>query len=120
MIVMGDESLLKVAISNIMENGCKYSPEHTVDVHFELSAENIQLVFTDKGIGISEADMKKIFEPFYRGTNAITYAGTGIGLPLVKQIIKVHNGELKLSSVIGKGTTVIIKLPAVSDNQRMQ
>ena len=112
MIVKGDEYLLKVALSNIMDNGCKYSPDHTVDVRLRYSDKSIEIVFEDKGIGIPAEDAERILEPFQRGTNAIPYSGTGIGLSLVNQIIKNHNGTLEISSQVGKGTKVIIMLPA--------
>ena len=113
MIVVGDESLLKVAVSNLIDNACKYSPDHSVDIRFRHIEKFIEVVFEDKGIGISEPDQKKIFEPFYRGANTISYSGTGIGLPLVNQIIKNHNGIIKLTSFLGKGTIVTVLLPTV-------
>jgi len=113
MIVVGDESLLKVAVSNIIDNACKYSPDHSVDIKFRHIEKFIEVVFDDKGIGIAEEDMQKIFEPFYRGTNAYSISGSGIGLPLVNQIIKNHNGIVNLSSQIGKGTSVTVLLPTV-------
>ena len=114
MIVAGDEYLLKVAVSNIIDNACKYSPDHTVDIKLQHREKWIEIVFEDRGIGISEEDLQKIFEPFYRGTNALSIPGSGIGLPLVNQIIKNHNGIIKLSSQIGKGTSVIVLLPTIS------
>ena len=114
MIVVGDESLLKVAVSNIIDNACKYSPDHKVDIKFRHSEKMIEVIFEDKGIGISDEDLKKVFEPFYRGANTISISGIGIGLPLVNQIIKNHNGIIRLSSNIGKGTTVIILIPTIS------
>jgi len=114
MVVRGDEYLLKVAVTNIIENACKYSPDHTVDIKFEHSEKWIGVVFKDNGIGISEEDLGKILEPFYRGTNAHSIPGSGIGLPLVNQIVKIHNGQLTLTSRIGKGTRVTVKLPIVS------
>jgi signal transduction histidine kinase len=113
MIVVGDDSLLKVAVSNIIDNACKYSSDHSVDIKFRHIEKFIELVFEDRGIGISEEDMKKIFEPFYRGSNTISISGTGIGLPLVNQIIKNHNGKISLSSRLGKGTIVTVLLPTV-------
>ena len=56
---------------------------------------------------------QKVFEPFYRGANTISISGTGIGLPLVNQIIKNHNGTVKITSEIGNGTTVTVVLPTV-------
>jgi signal transduction histidine kinase len=113
MIVVGDDYLLKVAVSNLIENACKYSPDHKVDITFRHIEKFIEVVFEDKGIGISGKDLKKIFEPFYRGDNTISFSGTGIGLPLVNQIIKNHNGIVEISSVINKGTLVKILLPTV-------
>lgn len=113
MIINGDEALLKVAVSNIIDNACKYSADHTVDIKIEHSYKAIDIVFNDKGIGISEEELHKVFEPFYRASNAITYPGTGIGLQLVNQIIKKHNGTIKITSQLGSGTTVRLKLPAV-------
>lgn len=113
MVVSGDESLLKIAVSNIIDNACKYSPGNSVDIKFRHIEKFIEVVFEDKGIGISEEDMQKVFEPFYRGSNAHSISGSGIGLALVNQIIKNHNGTIKLSSEIGKGTRVSLLLPTV-------
>ena len=113
MIVVGDDSLLKIAVSNLIDNACKYSSDHTVDIRFRHIEKFIEVVFEDRGIGISEGDHQKIFEPFYRGANTISFSGTGIGLPLVDQIIKNHNGTVKLLSQIGKGTVVTVLLPTV-------
>lgn len=113
MIVVGDESLLKVAFSNIIDNACKYSDNHAVNIEFKHIEKFIELIFQDSGIGIAEDEIDKVFEPFYRGANTISIAGTGIGLPLVNQIIKNHNGILKLTSKINKGTIVTILLPTV-------
>jgi signal transduction histidine kinase len=114
MVVVGDENLLKVAVSNIIDNACKYSPDHSVDIKFRHTEKIIEVVFEDRGVGISEEDVQKVFEPFYRGANTISISGTGIGLPLVSQIIKNHNGTVKLSSQLGKGTIVTVLLPTVS------
>ncbi len=114
MIVVGDESLLKVAVSNLIDNACKYSHDHTVDIKLNHFEKRLEIAFEDKGIGISEEDIKKVFEPFYRGSNAASIRGTGIGLPLVNQIIKSHNGTIKLTSVLGKGTKFIVILPSIS------
>jgi len=114
MVVVGDDSLLKVAVSNLIDNACKYSSDHTVDIKFRHIEKSIEVVFADRGIGISDKDLHKIFEPFYRGANTKSISGSGIGLPLVNQIIKNHNGTVKISSQIGKGTSVTILLPTIS------
>jgi signal transduction histidine kinase len=114
MIVPGDESMLKAAFSNIIDNACKYSGDHSVDISLSHLEGYMELIFEDTGIGIPEEDLQKVFEPFYRGTNAASIDGSGIGLPLVNQIIKSHNGSIKLTSSIGIGTKVIVLLPSAS------
>lgn len=111
MIVVGDDSLLRIVVSNIIDNACKYSDDHSVSIYLRHIENFIELDFEDNGIGISEEDLVKVFEPFYRGTNTLSFSGTGIGLPLVNQIIKNHNGTIKLSSKLNKGTTVTVLLP---------
>ena len=113
MIVAGDEYLLKTAVSNIIENACKYSSDHAVDIKFGRADKWVEVIFEDRGIGISEEDIKKIFEPFYRGTNVISIPGSGIGLSLVYQIVINHNGTIKISSKVGTGTKITLLLPAI-------
>ena len=112
--MVGDDYLLKVALSNIIENACKYSSDHAVEIKLRHIEKYIEVIFEDRGIGIPEEDMVKIFEPFYRGANAHLVPGSGIGLSLVNQIIKNHNGRVKISSQVGKGTNVTILLPTIS------
>jgi signal transduction histidine kinase len=110
MIVVGDEYLLKVAVSNIIDNACKYSPDKTCHVILRYEGNHIEAVFSDKGIGINESELQKVFEPFFRGTNTALIQGSGIGLPLVNQIIKNHNGIITISSKTDIGTEVRISL----------
>ena len=109
--VIGDESLLKVAMSNLIDNACKYSDDHSVNIKIEQADKRIEVVFEDQGIGIPEKDIQKIFEPFYRSNNAMRYRGSGIGLPLVNQIIKNHSGHIEVSSNVGQGTKFVVSLP---------
>jgi len=113
MTVKGDEYLLKVALSNILDNACKYSNNNPVDITVGHTGKYLEILFTDRGVGIPEAEIGKVVEPFYRGTNARTMKGIGIGLSLVNQILSNHNGSITLSSEDGKGTTVTILLPSV-------
>jgi signal transduction histidine kinase len=109
--VRGDANLLKVAFSNIMENSCKYSTDKAVDVTLKATGDKLNVTFSDHGIGIPETEIEKVFEPFFRGSNTHHVQGTGIGLPLVKQIIRNHNGSIQLTSDVGKGTKILITLP---------
>jgi signal transduction histidine kinase len=113
MTVTGDENLLKVAVLNLIENACKYSSDNKVNIKIAHSEKRIEVLFEDHGIGIPEADLEKITEPFYRGANALSKPGSGIGLSLVNQIVKNHNGSMLITSAVGKGTTVSLILPSV-------
>lgn len=111
LVVRGNEFLLKVAVSNLIENACKYSDNHAVNVCIEPHSNLVSVVFQDNGRGIDKDDIDKIFEPFHRGKNAKAIHGQGIGLSLVHRIIKNHNGTISLSSEIGIGTKIFINLP---------
>ncbi len=113
MVVIGDESLLKQAVLNIADNACKYSSDNTVHIRMHHKEKYLEVEFEDKGIGISDESLKKVFDPFYRANNTTLTTGHGIGLPLANQIIKNHNGEIRISSELGKGTRVIVTLPTV-------
>ncbi len=115
-IVGGDEYLLKTAFSNLIENACKYSSDHSVLIGVGREDKYVKVIFEDKGIGIPEEDIQKILEPFYRGTNTVAIPGTGIGLSLVNQIVKNHNGTINITSKLGEGTRITLLLPALSSN----
>jgi signal transduction histidine kinase len=107
----GSETLLKVALSNILENACKFSDNKSVNLKLLTDKGYILLTISDEGIGIPAEELKNIFVPFYRGSNARDLEGFGFGLPLAYRIIKLHSGDIRVSSQIGKGTIVKIKLP---------
>lgn len=109
--VNGNEYLLKVAFTNLFENGCKFSTPHRCTVSVRFDSKNITLLFVDKGIGISEHDLLQIFTPFYRGENRTYTYGHGIGLPLTQKIVALHKGEITVASQENKGTTFTIILP---------
>lgn len=109
--IRGDEQLIKTAVSNIMENGCKYSADKSVRVFIKSAPGGITIVFSDHGIGIPKSEISNIFEPFYRGANTKNIRGHGIGLSMVKGIIKLHRGTLQLVSEEGEGTVVSVNLP---------
>jgi len=104
----GSEQLLRCAFMNLMENGCKYSPDHKVEVSFAFTADSIRIAFTDKGIGIPNDALGFVTNPFFRAANAIQHSGHGLGLTLTAKIVELHRGSLKISSAIGMGTTVNI------------
>lgn len=111
--VNGNIQLLHLAFSNIISNGCKYSNYDHVTVSIGASDDNVYVVIKDKGIGIPENEIKYIYDPFFRASNTKNYEGYGIGLPLTRNIIRIHNGKLLVTSIENEGTTVQITLPSI-------
>jgi len=116
LMVAGDDYLLKTAVTNLIENACKYSSDHSVFIEVGREDKRVKVIFEDKGIGIPEEDIPKIIEPFYRGANAVPIQGSGIGLSLVNQIVKNHNGSINITSKVNEGTQITLLLPALSSN----
>lgn len=109
--MLGSESLLSIALGNILENACKFSNNKKVSVKIIADTECILLTVKDEGIGIPEDELKSIFEPFFRGSNVRTIEGFGFGLPLAYRILKMHQGDIRVLSQLNKGTLVKIELP---------
>lgn len=109
--IQGDEQLIKTALSNIIENACKYSTDHAAFVFIQPAGSGLNIIFKDNGIGIPEGDLDNIFEPFFRGGNTKNIKGHGIGLSMVSGIIKLHKGTIQLVSKLNSGTSVTIHFP---------
>lgn len=109
--VQGNEQLLHLAMANIINNACKYSNFQQVKVSLGASDNNVYIIIKDKGIGIPDSEMDKIYDPFFRASNTKNYEGYGIGLPLARNIVRIHNGEMIVNSKINVGTTVQIRFP---------
>ena len=99
--VNGNEYLLRVAFGNLIDNGCKFSPDKTCEVHISYEKKEVIVRIIDHGIGISPEDQKSIFTPFFRGSNKDFAAGNGIGLSLTHKIIEIHQGEILVESASG-------------------
>lgn len=109
--IRADAQLLKAAIMNLMDNACKYSADHTVRIGVRNDRNELEVTFTDTGIGIPLEAWQHIFDPFFRATNAIGTSGHGIGLSLVLRIIHLHQGRISFSSEVDKGTRFTVHLP---------
>jgi two-component system, OmpR family, sensor histidine kinase ArlS len=112
LLVFGNETLLLTAIKNIVINACKYSSNHQAIVHLQMQDENLLITVEDKGYGIPEEELAKIFQPFYRVDEARSTGGFGLGLSLAERIIKLHKGTIKVESEQGQGTRFFLQLPA--------
>lgn len=110
LVVSGNSELLLSAIKNIVSNACKYSPDRKAEVILETKPGFVIVKIRDKGIGIPDAELKYIFQPFYRINNT-EGTGFGLGLSLAKRIIKLHNGDISVESEINHGTQFNIALP---------
>ncbi|WP_396953990.1 sensor histidine kinase [Neobacillus niacini] len=115
-IVNGDIDRLEQVVSNLLDNAIRYTPKGK-SVRICLSQEENTAIFIieDSGSGIPKEDLPKVVERFYRVNKARTRkeGGTGLGLSIVYQIVKKHDGELKIDSVYKEGTSVIVKLPLI-------
>lgn len=109
-ITFGNPHLLKTAFINLLDNGCKFSNDQITNVIYGQNNCEIILKFINKGKGIQKEEVKMIFEPFFRGTNAHSILGYGIGLSIVKKIIIAHQGNIQIETTEDT-TTFIIKLP---------
>jgi signal transduction histidine kinase len=109
LVVKGNAQLLKTAFVNLMENGCKFSENHSVKVSLHFMKEFIEVQFTNQG-KMAKPDMDLIFEPFYRSQNTANIKGYGVGLSLVNRIVKLHGGNIEVQSADNQ-TVFQISLP---------
>jgi signal transduction histidine kinase len=115
------EAIASVLI-NLLSNAMKFSPkEKEVTVKLSRDDGNAVLEVADKGIGISQKEIPKIFERFYQSENNVASEarGSGLGLTLVKNIVEAHGGRIEVKSEPGKGSTFSVLLP-ITDNEKMQ
>ncbi len=110
---MADQTLLRHIVVNLLGNALKYSdPDTPVEFAASGVGEHILLRISDRGIGIPEADLPRLFGSFHRGTNVGNISGTGIGLHIVKECIDLHHGTVDVQSKPGVGTTFTVKVMA--------
>jgi PAS domain S-box-containing protein len=115
----GDPDRLKQLALILLDNAVKYTPEGgTVSLSIVKDSDHANVYIRDTGIGIASDDVAYVFERFYRADKARTRAadpgGTGLGLSIADWIVSAHKGEILLESELGKGTTVLVRLPLAS------
>ncbi|HYF04485.1 MAG TPA: PAS domain-containing sensor histidine kinase [Patescibacteria group bacterium] len=107
-----DKNLMNIILENLIVNSSKFSPSGGT-IRFEISRQNSILKFlvADEGIGIPEAELPMVAEPFYRATNVDNIPGVGLGLAITRRLVSVMEGKMIIESTPGAGTVVQISIP---------
>jgi signal transduction histidine kinase len=118
-LVEADGVRLAQAVDNVISNAIKFTPDGgSVDVALAQDADRVSLTVTDTGMGMTAADVERLFEPFFRTDSAVEIQGTGLGLPIVKAIIEAHDGVISVVSEPDVGTSFVISLPLAEPFER--
>ena len=118
-LVVGDRDLLGLALYNLLENALKFSEQNEpVELRLREDGHSVFIEIADRGSGIPPDEQESIFEDLYRGSNARHVNGSGLGLSLVRRIVKLHSGEISLRSLNNHihGSVFTLRLP--TKNQR--
>lgn len=110
---LGNKEMLNQVWLNLLENAIKFSFDNgLIEIELTQINQEIKIIFKDHGIGIKEEDLAHVFEKFYQADKAHTTIGNGLGLPLVKKIIKLCQGNIDIQSTYNVGTLITITLPS--------
>ncbi len=117
-LVYVDQQMWEKIMLNLLSNAFKYTFRGTITVRIELKAQAVEVSIRDTGVGIPTSELPHMFERFHRvkGTSGRTYEGTGIGLSLVYELVKLHAGTIRVSSTLGQGSTFTVSLPLGSSH----
>jgi len=112
LIVRADRNRLRQVLVNLLDNAIKYSaPGDRVEISAEPRSDEVVITVTDTGAGIPAEEIPRIWERLYRGDKSRSQRGLGLGLSLVRAIIKAHGGHIEVQSTVGKGSSFVIHLP---------
>ncbi|MBB6460264.1 hybrid sensor histidine kinase/response regulator transcription factor [Flammeovirga kamogawensis] len=113
LFVLADEHKLEVVVNNLLNNAFKFTRKgDTISITYNVRKGGLYLSVSDTGIGIPEEDLAHLFKRFYQSSKGEKYSvGTGIGLELTKMLVEMHQGEIKVSSILGEGTKFEVFLP---------
>lgn len=112
--IKADEDMMSQVIINLINNSIKFTPEGgSIKINLHSQHNIIEFKISDTGIGIAEEDQSQIFQRFFKGDKSRSplIKGNGLGLSIVKKIVDMHQGTIKVQSKLGKGTTFILTLP---------
>jgi cell cycle sensor histidine kinase DivJ len=116
--IFADRRAVKQILVNLLANGVKFTPRGgAVWIAAARDGAGVELAVADTGVGISEADVRRLGQPFEQGgASGRTQEGTGLGLSLVKALAALHEGDARIVSVLGQGTVVRVCLPHAAVN----
>jgi signal transduction histidine kinase len=111
-----DREMWEKIVFNLLSNAFKFTFEGEITVRLKKSGENVELEVSDTGTGIPEGELSHLFERFHRvkGARGRSYEGSGIGLALVQELVKLHGGAVRVKSEVGKGSTFTVSIPTGS------
>jgi len=115
MLVFGNIDLLYISFKNIIENGCKFSSDHTSVINIAFNADEIRIDILNTGEVISAKETDQIFQPFYRSDSARNKPGFGLGLTLARHIVSLHKGSIRVISDELNGTKFTVVLPTLTN-----
>jgi len=108
-----DDTLFYRVMFTLVANAIKYSPTGgPITLSIVKTKDHLQLSVEDQGIGVPDDDQNRLLDPFFRGSNVGTIRGTGSGLSIVKEIVDLHSGDIRIKSELNQGTTFTIIIPA--------
>ena len=111
-----DFSLMLKILINVLDNAVKYSEvASAIDIEARAMEGRLEIKVLDRGMGIPEEDLERVFDKFYRVATSTKVSGTGLGLPISKGIIEAHRGTISARNRLGGGTIICITLPVVGD-----
>src|SRR5215471_15126894 len=110
--MVGDPKLLSQVFNNLLSNAIKYSPgESPIRIGASIQTDRAVVTVEDEGLGIPAADIDRLFERYFRGSNVSGIVGTGVGLNLVKMVVDLHGGSIAVESQEGQGSRFTVRLP---------
>jgi signal transduction histidine kinase len=118
LVISADAARMAQVLANLLDNAVKYSPEQggAIELAAEKDENAVLISVADQGIGIPEADKTRIWKRLYRGDQSRHQRGLGLGLSLVRAVVKAHKGSITVASALGTGSTFTVRLPATSQS----